>query len=296
MVVIRFMGGLGNQMFQYALYKTFEKAGRQVRADMTFFAESRVPYQLENLYGLHVEKAERADIERYRDNSRSLLSRIRRKVFGKKKSDVSENIEIYYEFNDKDNMYLNGYWQNSKYFESVVNDLRESFVLREPMTEYQQKVISKMENVLAASIHIRRGDYLSGDNVKMYGNICTDDYYESAINYLEQRCGVKDFFVFSDDVKWAQERFKSINGRAFHVVRNTDDRDMFLMATCKHNIIANSSYSWWAAWLNMDKDKVVIAPSVWLNTSDVRGIYCDEWVLISPNGHICEGSEAKAEE
>ena len=286
MIVIKFKGGLGNQMFQYALYKCMEEQGKNVKADLNFFQSSNVRYQLEDLFNIHVVKATAKECEQYGDFSKRIIARVRRKFFGKKKSYLLENMERFYDFTTVDNLYLDGYWQNEKYFSLITKELRKDFELCGGFDNYQNHIYEHISKEIVASIHVRRGDYLSQGNVSVYGNICTDCYYEVAIDYLKSKYGVRLFYVFSDDVEWAKHQFVTSDDVEFYIVEKTDDRDMFLMSACKYNIIANSSYSWWASWLNRNEGKVVIAPSIWLNDSTFRGVYCPEWVLIDSDGKI----------
>ena len=130
----------------------------------------------------------------------------------------------------------------------------------------------------SVSIHVRRGDYLSETNQKIYGRICTLDYYKKAIRYFEEKYEDVTFFVFSNDLEWAKENLEM--KKSCFVDCNTEETaiyDMYLMSECRDNIIANSSFSWWGAWMNSHEEKEVIAPSKWLNTVEVRDIWCEGW-------------------
>lgn len=286
MVIIKFMGGLGNQMFQYSLYRWFETRKVEVRADLQFYARKSAMYQLKNLFDIDVREATREEILCCGDFSKTIFSRLRRRIIGYKKSHVIENVEKLYDFSQKTSLYLDGYWQNAVYFDSIKEDISVVFRKEYKFNEYQWDMLERIRYTNSVSIHIRRGDYLSADNVKIYGGICTEAYYNSAVDYFCRKYGSVKFFVFTNDVSWAKKFFASADNAVYCIVDSSDDSDMFLMAECKHNIMANSSYSWWAAWLNRNPDKIVIAPSVWLNTVNQRGVYCDEWMLINPQGEL----------
>ena len=126
------------------------------------------------------------------------------------------------------------------------------------------------------SVHIRRGDYLENP---MYGGICTEEYYKKAIDYIKQRVENAKFYLFSNDMPYVQDRFR---GEEFvYVENNSEDKgyiDLYLMSLCKHHIIANSSFSWWGAWLNAAKSKIVVAPSIWLTNAPARDVVPDTWI------------------
>ena len=170
MIVIKFKGGLGNQMFQYALYKCMEEQGKNVKADLNFFQSSNVRYQLEDLFNIHVVKATAKECEQYGDFSKRIIARVRRKFFGKKKSYLLENMERFYDFTTVDNLYLDGYWQNEKYFSLITKELRKDFELCGGFDNYQNHIYEHISKEIVASIHVRRGDYLSQGNVSVYGN------------------------------------------------------------------------------------------------------------------------------
>ena len=130
------------------------------------------------------------------------------------------------------------------------------------------------------SVHIRRGDYVKLQGI--YGNICTTEYYKKAIELINQIVEQPTFFFFSNDMKWTRDTFGEKNNY-FYVEENDEDKgyiDLRLMSVCKHQIIANSSFSWWAAYLNNNLEKKVICPSRWINAKETPDIYCDGWTLI----------------
>lgn len=134
------------------------------------------------------------------------------------------------------------------------------------------------------SIHVRRGDYINNpETFKLHG-VCGLDYYHAAIEYITKRTNTPVFYIFSDDISWAEENIKSKNQMIFvkETPHGKDYFEMYLMSVCKHNIIANSSFSWWGAWLNKSPEKIVIAPKKWMNETsiDTTDLVLKNWIRI----------------
>ena len=173
-------------------------------------------------------------------------------------------------------MYLNGYWQSEKYFKSAKDKLRGELSLVDKPGEASQKILEGILQCPAVSLHIRRGDYITNPSAALVHGVCSLDYYYSAIGHITAHVDNPHFFVFSDDPQWAKDNLK-ISYPVQFVEANGPDRgaeDIWLMKSCNHHIIANSSFSWWAAWLNDRQDKIVIAPRIWfldkkINTKDL---------------------------
>ena len=147
--------------------------------------------------------------------------------------------------------------------------------------EKNKECLSEVSNSESVAVHIRRGDYLTGDNLDNYGNICTKDYYNSAIDYIRNHVSNPFFYVFSDEIEWVQENFDFGNVRLVNWNSgNNSFLDMQLMSLCKHQIIANSTFSWWAAWLNQNPDKLVIMPAKWMNHIENPDIGCEGWIRL----------------
>ena len=134
---------------------------------------------------------------------------------------------------------------------------------------------------MSVSIHIRRGDYIKRKNIQRYSNICTEQYYDKAISYIKEKYPNAKFYAFSDDIKYLNDFCQKRNIMAVNTDRKMEDvEEMMLMSKCKHNIIANSTFSWWASWLNKNYNKIVIAPSIWLNDIDYKDIYRDDMTIL----------------
>lgn len=290
MIIVRVTGGLGNQMFQYAMYKSLEKKGKLVKLDSKSFYETKKEhngYELERIFDIKPNKPTKEDLEKFDENNISTLFKIKRKLFGDKKFvyDTKEyvfNKDVY----KLKNSYLNGYWQSIKYFEGIENDIKKYFRFKNQLDNKNLEILNEIENSNSISIHIRRGDYMSPENYNMYGCIATPTYYKKAIKVIEEKVENPTFFVFSNDMDWVKKNIQ-INSRVFYIDINSGNgsyKDMQLMSNCKHNIIANSSFSWWGAWLNENKNKIVIAPKKWINREDVDSdkieLFCEGWTLL----------------
>jgi hypothetical protein len=181
--------------------------------------------------------------------------------------------------------YYSGYWISEEYFKEVENEVRDSFKFKGKLVHKNKDVAERIYNCNSVSIHIRRGDYLETDmNRKIYGNICTLNYYEKAIAKIHQKVENPSFFIFSNDIDWCRENLEVIN--AEYIDWNTGDdsfRDMQLMSLCKSNILANSTFSWWGAWLNVNKEKNVLVPSRFFNdilASNMDTLVPKDWIRI----------------
>lgn len=292
MLMIQMSGGLGNQMFTYALYRALEEAGKTVSIDdFTHYADiGRNDLCLEQVFPIHYRKGSRKEYMRLTDSSMTILQRVRRKLTGRKEILYKERDAISFEeevFQNED-AYLEGYWQSQKYFVNVADQLRKELVFDWGNFPVGAKALrEEMSQGNSVSVHIRRGDYLNTKFAPIYGGICTDAYYQSAMEELRKRLGNCRFYLFTNDREWGKSMVKD----DLQLVDCGDGEhayvDLALMSCCKHNIIANSSFSWWGAWLNPNKDKLVTAPAKWLNTSMSQDIYaglCN--IKIDPDGLI----------
>lgn len=269
MKIVKFLGGLGNQMFQYAFYLALQKNFKKVKADLTEFKSYPLHngFELEDIFGIQLPTLSSFDFNLYNPINRKWIWRKLRRLYNTKNAYTEESTEFHFDssiFNDPHNRYYWGYWQHIDYINSVESELRKAFIFP-PLTDSQNRqLIKKIRNNSTVSIHVRRGDYLT---VPLLGGICDEAYYQSAISYMTNKLDSPLFVIFSNDIPWCEETFKELN--AVFIDWNTDKqsfRDMQLMSLCDHNIIANSSFSWWGAWLNDNPDKIVISPTRWTNS------------------------------
>ncbi len=299
MNIIRMSGGIGNQMFQYALYLKLISLGKKVKFDdVTEYKLGNARPIMLHVFGIEYPKASQIEIEEFTDGSMLIGNRIRRKLTGRKSREYHEASTNYdAEVIDKENAYLTGCFQSEKYFKDIEETVRDTYQFRNvPLPkEIESQIngyIKSIEDNISISIHIRRGDYLQAENV--YGSICTDAFYTTAINYMLTKYPGAHFFIFTNDTAWAEEwcevKKKESENIIFTIIKGTDEAtgyvDLMLMSKCKHHIIANSSFSWWGAWLNDSLDKCVAAPVKWLNTCECHDIYTPDMVRIDAYGKI----------
>ena len=286
MIVIEASGGLGNQMFQYALYKKFESMNMDVYFDTSFFRSKQNLRELEiGVFGVQYKSI--SDIEvayirgyGYQDG---IIDKIKYKLKPSKVVTYRDTIENFQpEILKMDNVYLCGYWQSEKYFKDIRHIILKEFMFSNEIHRRTEDLCKQMKQENSVSIHIRRSDYLTEENAKVYGNICTEKYYENAMKYIAGEVENPKYYIFTDDLLWAKDYFK---GERYVIVEENrgDDSyiDMYLMSQCKHNIIANSSFSWWGAWLNQNPDKKVLAPKKWFHNHEKEEIVCDDWIRIA---------------
>lgn len=288
MIIVKLMGGLGNQMFQYALAKSMYMRGENVKLDITYY--DRIPvgdtkrnYELP-IFNCNIPLANRKEIKRYYNLFQILKLKVQRMVpFVKTNIVLEDNTKNEIDFLNIENKYLIGYWQNEIYFKDVRREILEDFSFDENLISSEtREVLNRIKRVdLAVSIHIRGGDYLDSVNNCIYGNICTEDYYIRACKYFISKYSDVSFFVFSNDMELAKRYLQSIHNNVTFIEANTENNgweDMFLMSNCAHNIIANSTFSWWAAWLNRNRNKEVVAPVRWTLNKSNESIIPSNWI------------------
>lgn len=260
-------GGLGNQMFQYALALKLMSIGRQVKIDVTKYAEHHVhnDFELDKVFGISCPFADLQEIKRLGYRKANHLTEFLKKTPLRKKTIYNHES---YDFDRHvlllDGYYLEGYWQSEKYFSDIREKILETYRFPELVTDRQREYAEQIQGGHSVSVHIRRGDYL---NYSYLQNICTLDYYKGAMQYFREKHpeGV-EFYIFTNDIPWAEEQFQEKDCRFVTGNSGADSfRDMQLMSLCRDNIIANSSFSWWGAWLNQNPEKTVIAPERWIN-------------------------------
>lgn len=279
--IVKFNGGLGNQMFQYAFAKGIqEKTGLEPVFDMSFFKKRYArPFEL----GVFSIKPN--EVLKFSDKLKlALIWKFRRKLEGKKFLSIkliSENDFGYCDYEIEPECYIEGFFQSEKYFPK---DIRNEFVFKDELDKKNEEVAQLIKNSNSISLHVRRCDYVKKKRYQNMFATCSLDYYKNALELITK--GQKDFriFVFSDDKEWVKENLK-LSYETYYVDLNsgkTSFRDMQLMSFCKHNIIANSSFSWWGAYLNKNPEKIVVAPKKWFNDDGInqKDIIPESWFRI----------------
>lgn len=294
MIIIRVMGGLGNQMQQYALYEKMKTLGKDVRLDISWFEDEEQQRKALAPRKLELRMFDQLPFEYCTVQEKnqligddSLVSKIMRRLNPNRR--FIESGMYHPEIFEKDNCYLEGYWACEKYYRDILNILRSK--IKFPKSQNVQNIIAKgqMKKENSVSIHIRRGDYLDPENAAMFGGICTEEYYEAAEQYVRENVEKPHFYLFSDDADYLRSHY---SGEEYTIVDwNTGDDsfyDMELMSCCKHNICANSTFSFWGARLNETEDKIMIRPAKHKNSQIIEPEMMHDlwngWVLIDGNG------------
>lgn len=291
MVISNIIGGLGNQMFQYAAGRALSlKLRVPLKLDTRDFSGYQLHqgFELGRLFNCHAEIATDSDLAYVLGwQSAKLVQRVLRRpqlISLRCKSFVVEPHFNYWSGVNQleDNMYLYGYWQSEKYFIKFAENIREDFTFKLPFSDQNAEIADQISQVNAVSLHVRRGDYVSNAKNAFIG-VCSLDYYRKAIEQIKNQVDMPVFFVFSDDINWVKNNLVLDKTSVFvsHNIGSESYNDMRLMGLCKHNIIANSSFSWWAAWLNSNSQKIVIAPKQWFaNGQDDSDLIPEAWIRV----------------
>ena len=289
MIVTKLVSGLGNQLFQYVVGRRLAtKWNVPLKLDNAFFGSQNLRSFKLNHYQIEAGVANDGDIkpfckeiERYNNlhQKTTLAAKIYRRsepvLFPKHtKNYFKEATWWIYEpevFKCGPETYLEGYWQHYKYYEDVSTKILDELSLKDKNDQSRNTWLNKIESEAeTVAIHVRRGDYVTDVNANYLMGVLPLSYYNDAIAYLKQKLSNPVFYFFSDDLPWVKQHIDTGKNSTFYVEGNTDYVDLDLMARCKHNIIANSTFSWWGAFLNRNQNKIVIAPKVWSPRPDVN--------------------------
>ena len=263
MVIIQVAGGLGNQLQQYALYRKFVRLGVEARLDLSWFDKVHAA-EKEQMRGKDIiPVVTRRELElRYFDRlvfetctkeeketligADNILGKLRRKLMPFTIHKFEESKMYHPELLEFEDMYLTGYFACEKYYADILYDLREKIQFPPSSNPLNREMADRMRNENSVSVHVRRGDYLNPENVMMFGNICTDAYYQNAIDFVKSILPDAHFYFFSDDVSYVKKRFSGDDYTIVDINHGRDSfYDMWLMSNCKHNICANSTFSFW---------------------------------------------------
>jgi len=272
MIIVRLKGGLGNQMFQYALGRVLSlKFDTRLKLD-TYFLNLNIKGVTKRNYDLDV-----FDIKAEVSNNiftsffLSLFKYKREKGFH-----FDEDV-----MNVGGDVYLDGYWQSPKYFKGFEDAIKRDFKLKNIPAKNIQDLEGEISSTDSVCIHVRRGDYVGN---KVHETISLD-YYKSGLEIISQKTNVKKIYVFSDDIKWCRENLSFPKPTVFvdeSFAGEKGEGHMYLMSKCKNFIIANSSFSWWAAWLCDYNDKIIVCPKKWFTDEsiDTSDLIPKEWIKI----------------
>lgn len=290
MIITHLIGGLGNQMFQYACARRLASTRQAaLKLDLTGFAAYPLRSYALDVFRISAEISADAEVQRFRRRAR-LEARaprwLRGLLPGSRHTVVRERSFAFdpAAFAVDGDLLLDGYWQSEKYFLDIADLLRQEFSLRRPLHPANAALAELIRNVDAVSIHVRRGDYVTDVAANRVHGICTVDYYQRAVHAIAARRPVPHLFVFSDDLQWTKDHLR-FQFPTVYVDGNAGDKqaeDLVLMSLCRDNIIANSSFSWWGAWLNGNPGKTVIAPARWFaaESMDDRDLLPSTWLRV----------------
>lgn len=312
MIIVRITSGLGNQMFQYNLYRLLKEKypGTAVKVDLTWFYanDDHHGYELDRVFGhsegdFAIEEATFKDIfkitgqipncskkhGRFFEKFRRYPNRLLKNNLAKSRKDniidaLSETVsyERLINLDTSKDWYIIGFWIEEAFWKNRIDSLKKELRFDDDYSDENRNMVSRIldKETDSVSIHVRRGDYLTvyAGQFKPLGR----DFYEAAINEIKKCCNRPHFYIFSDDPKWVTEEFSEIGDKTVVDINSGNDsfRDMQLMSLCKHNIIANSTFSTWASILNDNAGHVTIYPKDYLRDEDSEIKSLENWIRI----------------
>lgn len=274
-LIVAFSHGLGNQMFQYALYRIFLMKKRNVKADFSSYLKpGMMKFELNHFFpNIQLDSCNPGKKEIYLKGNKAYIEE---PPHGNEKMTFKEDL-LKMKFG-----YIEGFHCSYKYPALIRDELLEDFSFPGQKEHRLLELAGIFKRKVMVGVHIRRGDFLNSKYNREMGNICTKEYYLKAIEWIKERCCNPVFCFFSNDMEWVKNNIKDEN--AFYIDSSLFDQyydwyDMYLMSICDHNIIPNSTFGWWGAWLNRNPDKIVIAPKKWRNRWEATDWCPPEWVL-----------------
>ena len=271
-------------MFQYAVGRALSlEYGQPLRLDVAGFAgyDLHQGFELQRIFLCSAKVATEAEVRdilgwQFASGIRRFLLLPAMAAFRCKGFVVEPSLDYWPEImRVPADSYLTGYWQSEKYFHHISEVIRRDFTFKSPLSDINAEIASQLVNLNGVSVHVRRGDYASNPKTTAMHGLCSLDYYQASLRYIAERVDNPYVFIFSDDIAWAKNNLE-VNFPCRYISHNQgieSYNDMHLMSLCQHQIIANSSFSWWGAWLNVNPDKIVIAPKKWfskeINTQDL---------------------------
>lgn len=287
MKIVRFLGGLGNQMFQYAFYKALSQKFPHVKVDIRDFQQYNLHngFELEKVFDIQLKKATPFEINLLDHRNRKLKYRkLRRLLFVKGEYDEEKQLFSYDPtlFEDNSSKLYWGYWQHHQYVDRVADQLKKDFSFSIPAPSKNLDLLKELyKEMQSVAIHVRRGDYLKDPYLSGLVDLA---YFEKGIDLMRDRLERPRFYVFSDDIPWCKANLPLDNATFVDWNNGANSyRDMQLISSCKHAIISNSSFSWWGAWLNRNPDKLIVVPKIWYRSPDVLDtaqMHPEEWINI----------------
>jgi len=290
MIISQIIGGIGNQMFQYAAGRALAlEHGQSFLQDVSGFAEYELHqgFELQRVFDIPAQIATETQV---RDllgwQSLPFIQRIvvrpGMEAFRRRGFVVEPHFHYWPGIKSvPQDCYLRGYWQSERYFSKAAPVIRVDFTFKAALSGQNAELAAQIGQVNAVSLHVRRGDYVKNPKTTAMHGLCPLEYYRTAVRYITERVEQPCFFIFSDDIPWVREHL-TMNFPCRFVEHNQGAEsynDMHLMSLCRHSIIANSSFSWWGAWLNRHEDKIVMVPQKWFaNDNNVKDLFPLGWI------------------
>lgn len=300
MIVVKLMGGLGNQMFQYAFARHIQvQTGQRIIFITTGFLKDTSG----RVYALEHFKLKDATVPGFlKQWYYTVILKMKVMIFtkcDKKKGFGEHNYHeltergLYYtndmfdyyreKLTSRKNRYIFGFFQSEKYFADIESSLRKEFKCKETYSKKYMEMQKKILECNSVCLHIRRGDYIGADWSTLV-HVCNDEYYIKAMDEVAHKVKLPKFFVFSnnhDDLEWIRINFKFQYEVTYVDLNNSDYKELMLMSKCNHFILSNSSFSWWASYLSTNKEQVVVAPDRWHKEFEAHDIYRSHWIKMN---------------
>ena len=290
MIIVRLKGGFANQLFQYSAARRLAAAnGTEVLFDLSYLnknsngAYTQRKFELDQIK-IKARTASDKELAQFRVSG--LLDKVKNKL------GIGQYLTLYETASLgplqlkalKGNYLLDGYWQDERYFIEMRKELLDEIQPVYAFTNWGEELKKMILATNSVALHVRRGDYVSLKHANEFHGTCSLEYYRNAIDELKRKCNGLSYFIFSDDVDWCRKELSFLPEAVF-VVNESEKKssqDLFLMSLCRHNVIANSSYSWWAAWLNQNPNKTVISPVKWFKdvNQDTSNLIPKNWIRI----------------
>ncbi|QEC69069.1 alpha-1,2-fucosyltransferase [Panacibacter ginsenosidivorans] len=319
MIIVRISMGLGNQLFQYAAGKALSlEKNVPLKVDIASYGGYKLRnYELEKSFDINTPVATPTEIQHYyyphpvKRVWNNLFPSRKMRVLGlrydepplqkkllqahdlllppHKRTTYIEphlNFDAHF-FKANDDIYLQGYWMSWRYFEKYDETIRKIFTIHKPVVAHLENIVDDIHAQNSVSIHIRRTDYTSAAVIALKGQT-TMGFYKNAIDIIEAKINNPVYYMFSDDIEWVKENFP-MQDRMVHYIDNSISNsaieDFYLMQQCRHNIITHSTFGWWAAYLNPNKEKMIIAPKKWFikKSHNDKDICPPSWITIENN-------------
>lgn len=286
MLVVKIIGGIGNQMFQYAFVKALQKRNPNQKffldiSNFSYKELSERKYELD-CFGINEAIADQKLVQNFQP-AIGKVEKLKR-FFSFQKYLINSDESNYFKADllktYSENTYFEGYWQSEKYFLDIETEIRQIFTVKKALNTQTKPFLDQIRACDSVSLHVRRGDYVQNPIFNQVHGLCSLEYYQKAVDLISQKLEKPVFFVFSDDIFWCKKHLKFDVEIVFVAGNFLNYEDLSLMSACKHQIIANSSFSWWGAWLNNFAEKIIIAPKKWFVEKEIKDLIPQHWIRL----------------